>query len=84
MAHHHHHHHSHSVSRKLTIATGANLLVVVGELAVGFFAGSLALVGDALHNLTDSLALIIALVVGARFSRRTATASWPRSSTPGC
>lgn len=58
----HHHHHSHvSISRKLTIATAANLLVVVAELGVGAWAGSLALIGDALHNLTDAVALLIAL-----------------------
>src|SRR5215212_1067798 len=68
----HHHHHSHAVSRKLTIATGANLLVVVAELAIGVYAGSLALVGDALHNLTDSVALIIALVA-VRLERRAPT-----------
>ncbi|HYR28613.1 MAG TPA: cation diffusion facilitator family transporter [Thermoanaerobaculia bacterium] len=67
-----HHHHSHSVSRKLSIATVANLLVVVAELSVGFYAGSLALVGDALHNLTDSLALVIALVA-VRLERRAPT-----------
>jgi len=73
MAHHHHsHHHSHSVSRKLSIATAANLIVVVAELSVGFYAGSLALVGDALHNLTDSVALVIALVA-VRLERRAPT-----------
>lgn len=77
MAHHHHHHghhhhHSDAVSRKLTIATGANVLVVIAELAVGFYAGSLALVGDALHNLTDSLALVIALVA-VRLEKRAPT-----------
>lgn len=73
MAHHHHHHdHSHAVTRKLTVATAANLVVVVAELAIGFYAGSLALVGDALHNLTDSLALVIALVA-VRLERRAPT-----------
>jgi cobalt-zinc-cadmium efflux system protein len=57
----HHHHHHASVSRKLTIATAANLLVVIAEIAVGLYAGSLALIGDALHNLTDAAALVIAL-----------------------
>lgn len=61
MAHAHHHHHHVSVSRKLTIATGVNLLVVAAELVIGFWAGSLALIGDALHNLTDAVALLIAL-----------------------
>ena len=76
MAHHHHHghthHHSHGVTRKLTIATGANLLVVIAELAIGIYAGSLALIGDALHNLTDSLALVIALVA-VRLEKRAPT-----------
>jgi cobalt-zinc-cadmium efflux system protein len=76
MAHHHHHNHhhdhSHAVSRKLTIATSANVLVVIAELAAGFYAGSLALVGDALHNLTDAVALIIALVA-VRLARRAPT-----------
>lgn len=58
---HAHHHHPVSISRKLTIATGVNLLVVAAELITGFRAGSLALIGDALHNLTDAAALMIAL-----------------------
>lgn len=71
MAHDHHHHHA-SVSRKLTIATAANVVVVVAEIAIGVYAGSLALVGDALHNLTDVAALAIALVA-VRLERRTPT-----------
>jgi cobalt-zinc-cadmium efflux system protein len=55
------HTHGAAISRKLTIATAANMLVVAGELIVGFWVGSLALIGDALHNLTDAAALIIAL-----------------------
>jgi cobalt-zinc-cadmium efflux system protein len=71
MAHDHHHHHA-SVSRKLTIATAANVLVVLAEIFIGIYAGSLALVGDALHNLTDVAALLIALVA-VRLERRTPT-----------
>jgi cobalt-zinc-cadmium efflux system protein len=69
---HHHHDHSHTVSRKLTVATAANLLVVVAELAIGVYAGSLALIGDALHNLTDAVALLIALAA-VRLERRAPT-----------
>jgi cobalt-zinc-cadmium efflux system protein len=73
MAHAHPHHHRHeSVSRKLTLATCANVLVVIGEIVVGLSAGSLALLGDALHNLTDAAALIIALVA-VRLQRRPPT-----------
>jgi len=72
MAHAHPHHHHHAVSRKLTLATCANIVVVLGEIIVGIYSGSLALLGDALHNLTDSLALIIALVA-VRLERRPPT-----------
>lgn len=79
MAHgHHHSSHAHpgklTVSRKLTIATAANLFVVAGELALGVYAGSLALIGDALHNLTDAGALVIALIA-VRLQRRAPTPS---------
>ena len=72
MAHHHSHAHSHAISRKLTIATSLNGLVVVAEIIIGIVSGSLALVGDALHNLTDVLALVIALVA-VRLARRAPT-----------
>lgn len=71
MAHNHAHHHD-SVSRKLSIATAANVVVVLAEIAIGIYAGSLALVGDALHNLTDVAALVIALVA-VRLERKTPT-----------
>src|SRR5215210_6209204 len=72
MAHAHHHHHHHDVTRKLTLATAANLLVVVAELTVGAWSGSLGLIGDALHNLTDALALVIALIA-VRLEKRAPT-----------
>jgi cobalt-zinc-cadmium efflux system protein len=73
MAHlHDHAHDSLILSRKLTIATAANVLVVVAEIVVGLYAGSLALIGDALHNVTDAGALVIALIA-VRLSRRAPT-----------
>lgn len=51
-----------SASRKLTIAAALMAAFVVFELAAGAWSGSLALIGDALHNLTDTVALLIALV----------------------
>lgn len=72
MAHAHHHGHRHHVSEKLTLATIANALVVVAELAIGTWSGSLALIGDALHNLTDTLALVIALIA-VRLEKRAPT-----------
>jgi cobalt-zinc-cadmium efflux system protein len=71
----HTHSHAHvDVSRKLVIATIATGLFVVVEAGVGFSSNSLALVGDALHNFTDALALVIAFIA-VRFERRPPTMS---------
>ena len=42
------------------------------EAAIGFYASSLALVGDSLHNLTDTVALLLALFA-VRIEKRPAT-----------
>lgn len=62
------------ISRRLVIATVANAAFVVIELSVGFYANSLALIGDALHNLTDVVALFMALIA-VLLERRPATPS---------
>jgi cobalt-zinc-cadmium efflux system protein len=67
--------HSHDpadVSRKLLIATIATAVFVVVELIAGLAANSLALIGDALHNFTDTLALLLALFA-VRIARRPAS-----------
>src|SRR5258706_8834737 len=69
----HQHDHSHSVSRKLVIASVATIAFVVVEAGVGMWAHSLSLIGDAIHNFTDTLALVLALVA-VRLERRPATA----------
>lgn len=73
MAHDHQHAgSSSSVSRKLALASVFTAVFVVVELAAGWYAHSLALVGDALHNVTDALALVIALIA-IRLEQRPAT-----------
>lgn len=47
-------------------------MFVIAEMAVGITANSLALVGDALHNLTDTLSLLVAFIA-VRLERRPAT-----------
>lgn len=56
--------------RRLLLAVFVNLLLTVVQIAGGVLAGSLALVADAVHNLSDALSLLIALV-----ARR--IARWP-------
>jgi cobalt-zinc-cadmium efflux system protein len=68
MAHAHHHAHGHSHahhhgtpgSRTFAVAVVLNLGFVAAEALVGTLAGSLALVADAGHNLSDVLGLLLA------------------------
>jgi cobalt-zinc-cadmium efflux system protein len=68
-SHSHHHSRNETVSRKLTIAAAATVAFVVVQVIVGLTSNSLALLGDALHNFTDSLALLLALAA-VRLERR--------------
>lgn len=62
-----------AVRTKLLVATVATLAFVGVELVVGVYANALALIGDALHNVTDAVALALALAVVA-LEKRPATA----------
>jgi cobalt-zinc-cadmium efflux system protein len=65
--HEHGHGHGHSHSRSLEGVSGArlicvmllNFLITAAEVAGGILSGSLSLVSDALHNLSDGLSVII-------------------------
>jgi len=70
----HSHQHAGEVSQKLLIASIATAIFVIVEIAVGIRANSLALIGDALHNVTDTLALLLALFA-VRVERRPATSA---------
>lgn len=64
----HSHHHSHEVEgpglrTKLVVSAAATLIFVAVELVTGVMANALALIGDAVHNLTDSISLFLALLV---------------------
>lgn len=72
---HNHHHHidPDAGDRRVAIAIIVNLGLTVAQIIGGIFAGSLALIADALHNFSDAIALIIAF--GARkIARRPANA----------
>ena len=69
--HHHHHGHGHhhhgaddpaptSHRTAFAIGTVLNLAFALAELGVGFFANSLALISDALHNFSDVVGLLLA------------------------
>lgn len=61
--HHHHDHGTKEVSDQVLLwAIAINLGLSVFEFLAGIFAGSVALMADALHNTNDALALVVAYV----------------------
>jgi cobalt-zinc-cadmium efflux system protein len=72
----HAHDHSRANDRRaIAIALGLIAAFMVGEVAAGIFAGSLALIADAGHMLTDAAALAAALVA-SRLATRPARGQW--------
>ena len=58
--HSHHHHAPADMGRAFAIGVGLNLAFVLAEAGAGLWSGSLALLADAGHNLSDVLALLLA------------------------
>lgn len=75
MPHDHRHHHAGPGAGDARIgwAIVVNMALTVAQVAGGVMAGSLALIADALHNLSDAVALIIAFAA-RRVARRPADA----------
>jgi cobalt-zinc-cadmium efflux system protein len=70
------HDHGHAGGRNaLAMALGLIVALMAGEVVFGFVAGSLALLADAGHMLTDAAALGLALGAAA-FARRPARGRW--------
>src|SRR5919197_5682291 len=70
------HEHRHSAGiRRLAIALGLIVALMAGEVVFGAIAGSLALLADAGHMLTDAAALALALGAAA-FAGRPARGRW--------
>ena len=70
--HHHHHHHSPDSSDGLLIgAVSINLILTIAQFVGGIISGSLSLIADALHNLSDAASLGIA-IFARKISRKPA------------
>lgn len=65
----HGHHHDHSASRYLPLALALTLGFAAVEAFAGWWSGSLALLGDAGHMLTDAMSLGLA-AIAARVAQR--------------
>ncbi|MGD0566251.1 MAG: cation diffusion facilitator family transporter [Candidatus Goldiibacteriota bacterium] len=61
---HHHHGHSHAPAgeKGLLISIVLNTLITVVQIAGGLLSGSLALLSDAFHNLSDAVFLVISYI----------------------
>ena len=68
----HHHNHNHeeaSWGKRLVVSMIMNLIIPVVQIYGGIISGSMALISDALHNLSDFISLVInyaALAIGKR------------------
>ncbi|MBJ3814476.1 CDF family zinc transporter ZitB [Shimwellia pseudoproteus] len=84
MAHSHSHRPDNSNAQRLLIAFLITALFMVAEVIGGLLSGSLALLADAGHMLTDTAALLVALMA-VRFAQRPASAhrtfGWLRLTT---
>ena len=69
----HHHIDPEAGDRKVAAAVGVNLLLTVAQIVGGILSGSLALIADAIHNLSDAMSLIIAFAA-RKIARRPADA----------
>ena len=79
---HHHHHGTAKDQKALLISIVLNFLITAVETAGGLLSGSLSLLSDALHNLSDAAALIISLVamrLGARGNSEERTFGYKRA-----
>lgn len=72
MTHHHHETEISALDRRLWASAGLNLGITIVEFAGGLWSGSLALLADAAHNLTDAGALGLA-ILARRLGRRAPT-----------
>lgn len=79
MHHHHEHHHHDEVSEKsvkyLIASFVINMALSVVEFFGGIFAGSVALIGDALHNTSDAFSILIA-VIAFKIGHKKATSQY--------
>ncbi|MBA1395339.1 cation transporter, partial [Lactobacillus sp. XV13L] len=71
-------------ARRYAYVTALNVVITIAEFIGGFVSGSLALLSDAVHNLSDVGAIIISFVarlISNRASNRRKTFGYDRAET---
>jgi cobalt-zinc-cadmium efflux system protein len=80
--HDHSHHHIHTSEKSLVISIILNIIITAAQIAGGLLSGSLALLSDAFHNLSDAVSLVIsyiALLIGKKAKSATKTYGYKRA-----
>ncbi|WP_394205857.1 cation diffusion facilitator family transporter [Shewanella waksmanii] len=80
------HSHNHGSDGKLSIAVFINILLTLAQIIGGIISGSLSLIADALHNLSDAGAIVVAIIarkIGNKGSNKTMTYGYKRAEIIG-
>ena len=80
------HDHNHSGDGKLSIAVFINILLTIAQVGGGLLSGSLSLIADALHNLSDAGAIVIAIIarrIGNKSANKAMTYGYKRAEIIG-
>ena len=82
---HEHNHNTEAIGdKRLIAAIGVNAALTLAQIVGGILSGSLSLIADALHNLSDAASLVIALIarkIGRRPPDAFKTFDYRRSET---
>ncbi len=70
--HNHTHNHHQNIGGRLLIAIFLNLFITIAQVIGGFISSSISLLSDALHNLSDTVSLVVSYIA-ARLSKRSAS-----------
>lgn len=73
MSHNHSHSHSQLSGNRLIFSIILNIFITVAQVIGGFISGSLALISDAVHNLSDVISLIISYVANLLTNKKKQT-----------
>ncbi|MCF6224211.1 MAG: cation diffusion facilitator family transporter [Flavobacteriaceae bacterium] len=73
MSHNHSHNHTQLSSKRLLFSIFLNIIITVAQVIGGFISGSLALISDAVHNLSDVISLIISYIANILTNRKKQT-----------
>ena len=86
MSHTHHHEVGEKTFGYLLISFIINMLLSIAEIIGGIISGSIALIGDALHNTSDALSILVAVVafkIGRRRANERYTYGFKRAEVIG-